>query len=198
MTENNSQKCSYYNSGYCKFGKKENGCRYLHPTECCKDSKCKDKGCQLRHPKKCRHGEKCRYQTLCAYKHFEYETKNTVPFNQSKGDDTLNLTAEIECLKEEIVELKSENERKIEELESFHLLELEDQNKENISIINNLKKIHDKNHIALVEAHTEEVNVLKFQNEQLQRTLAFKESLDVTLASKDKDLVKAQAELKQL
>ena len=87
---------------------------------------------------------------------------------------------------------------KIKELESIHLLELEDLQKENISIINNLKNVYDKNHIALVEAHTEEVNVLKFQNEQLQRTLAFKECLDVTLASKDKDLVKAQAELKQL
>ena len=198
MTENNSPKCSYYNSGYCKFAKKENGCKYLHPTECCKDSKCKDKGCQLRHPKKCRHGEKCRYQTLCAYKHYEYETKNTVQFNQSKDDDTLNLTAKIKCIKVEIVELKSENQIKIKELESIHLLEQEDLQKEKKSSINNLKNVHVKNHIALVEAHTEEVNVLKFQNEQLQRTLAFKECLDVTLAFKDKDLVKAQAELKQL
>ena len=108
----------------------------------------------------------------------------------TKVNDTLNLTAEIEFLKVEIVELKSENERKIKELESIHLLELEDLNKGNISIINILKKIHDNNHIALVEAHTEEVNGLKFQNEQLKRTLAFKESLDVALVSKDKDLVK--------
>ena len=79
------------------------------------------------------------------------------------------------------------------------MLELEDlENKKNISNINNLKKFHDNNHIALVKAHTEEVNVLKIQYEQLQRTLSFKECLDVTLASKDKDLVKAQAELKQL
>ena len=47
-------------------------------------------------------------------------------------------------------------------------------------------------------SHTEKVNVLKFQNEQLQKTLAFKESLDITHASKDKDLVQAQAEMKQL
>ena len=78
------------------------------------------------------------------------------------------------------------------------MFELEDLQKEYISIINNLKNVHDKSHIALVKAHTEEVNVLKFHNEQLQRTLAFKECLDVTLASKDKDLVKAHAELKQL
>ena len=57
---------------------------------------------------------------------------------------------------------------------------------------------HDNNHIALVEAHTEKFNVLKFQNEQLQRTLVFKECLDITLASKDKDLVQRQAEMKQL
>ena len=32
----------------------------------------------------------------------------------------------------------------------------------------------------------------------MQETLAFKEGLDFTLASKDEDLVKVQAELKQL
>ena len=47
-------------------------------------------------------------------------------------------------------------------------------------------------------SHTEKVNFLKFQNEQLQKTLAFKECLDNTLASKDKVLVQAQAEMKQL
>ena len=132
------------------------------------------------------------------YKHSKGETKNTVQFNQSNEDNTLNLKAEIKSLKAEIVELKSENDRKIKDLESIHLLELQDLQKENISVINNLEISHDKKHNALVESHAEEVNGLKFQNEQLQRTLAFKETLDVTLASKDKDLVKAQSELEQL
>ena len=57
---------------------------------------------------------------------------------------------------------------------------------------------HDKKHKELVEAHAEEVNGLKFQNEHLQETLVLKESLEVTLASKDEDLVKVHAELKQL
>ena len=57
---------------------------------------------------------------------------------------------------------------------------------------------HDKKHNALVEANAEEVHGLKFQNEQLQGTLAFKDSLYVTLASMDEDLVKIQAELKHL
>lgn len=198
MTEANPPKCSYFNKGYCKFIKKENGCRYAHPTECCKVSKCRDKGCPLRHPKKCRHGEKCRYQTKCLYKHSKDNTDNTVQSNQSNEDKTLNLAAEVKNLKAEIVNLKLENDRKINALVNLHLLELQDLQRENISIKNNLKMSYDKKHKELVEAHAEEVKGLKFQNEQLQETLAFKESLDVTLASKDEDLVKVQAELKQL
>ena len=198
MTEANLPKCSYFNSGYCKFIKKENGCRYSHPTECCKVSKCKDKGCQLRHPKKCRHGEKGRYQTRCLYKHSKDDTNTNVKFNQSYEDKTLNLTAEIKHLKAEIVNLKSENDGKIKSLVNIHLLELQDLQKENISINNDKEMSHDKKHNALVEAHAEEVHGLKLKNEQLQGTLAFKESLDVTLASKDEELVKVRAELKQL
>ena len=38
-------KCSYYNSVYCKFSRKESGCRFVDPEENCKLSKCKDKLC---------------------------------------------------------------------------------------------------------------------------------------------------------
>ena len=51
MSEAYSRKCRYYNSGYCKFTRKENGCCNLHPTETCKIPKSREKGCPLRHPK---------------------------------------------------------------------------------------------------------------------------------------------------
>ena len=69
MAEDNSIKCTYFNSGYCKFTRKENGCCYLHPAESCKIPKCKDKGCPQRHPKTSRHDKQCRYQTRCMYNH---------------------------------------------------------------------------------------------------------------------------------
>ena len=113
-------------------------------------------------------------------------------------DITLNLTTEIKHLKSEIVNLKSENDEKIKALVNIHLLELQDLQKEYNSINNDMEMSHDKKHNALVKAHAEEVHGLKLKNQQLQGTLAFKESLDVTLASKDEDLVKVQTELKQL
>ena len=85
------------------------------------------------HLKKCRHGEKCRHQTRCLYKHSKDDTNNTVQFNQSYEDKTLNLTAEIKHLKAEIVNLKSENDGKIKALVNIHLLELQDLQKEVIS-----------------------------------------------------------------
>ena len=120
MTQTNPTKCSHFNSGNCKFIKKENGCRYTHPTDCCKIPKCKVKCCPFRHLKKCRHGEECRYQTKCMYKH--EETNTTVEFDESNIGKVLGLTAEIECLKSEIDKLKSENESKVNDLENIHLL----------------------------------------------------------------------------
>ena len=49
MAEENSSKCTYFNSCYRKFTRKKNGCCYLHPDESCKIPKCKDKGYPLRH-----------------------------------------------------------------------------------------------------------------------------------------------------
>ena len=62
-------KCAYFNSGYCKFTRKENGCGNLHPAESCQVLKCRDKGCPLRQSKACKHGEQCRYKTMCMYNH---------------------------------------------------------------------------------------------------------------------------------
>ena len=200
MTQSNPTKCSYFNSGYCKFIKKENGCRYAHPTECCKIPKCKDKGCPLRHPKKCRHGEECRYQTKCMYKHCNNEANTTQHLNELIDEKVLSLTAEIECLKAEIDKLKSENDRKVNELSKIHFLELQNIQKENVSLkstltISNVNKIK---HGEQVEVYEKEIIDLKYQNEKLQKTLIFKESLDVTLASRDIELAKAEADVEEL
>ena len=60
MAEDNSSKCTNFNSWYCKFTRKKNGCRYLHPAESCQVLKCRDKECPLRHQKICKHGDQCR------------------------------------------------------------------------------------------------------------------------------------------
>ena len=61
--------------------------------------------------------------------------------------------------------------------------------------ISNVNKIK---HGEQVEVYEKDIIDLKYQNEKLQKTLIFKESLDVTLASRDIDLAKAEADVEEL
>ena len=64
---NNHSKCSYNDTGYCKF-KEE--CRKLHSSSICQNDNC-DKSCPERHPKECKFREKCKFhgKGLCAFSH---------------------------------------------------------------------------------------------------------------------------------
>ena len=44
MPESTSKKCTFLNSGYCKFTNKDNDCKYIHPATSCsiKNAKTKD------------------------------------------------------------------------------------------------------------------------------------------------------------
>ena len=117
MTEANPAKCSYFNSGYCKFMKKENGCRYGHPTESCKTPRCRDKGCPFKNPKTCRHGQQNRYQSRCMKQHLKDVANNTSGLEKNTDDITINIKAEIENMKADIVKLKSDNDDKVHALE---------------------------------------------------------------------------------
>ena len=181
MYEADSTKCSHYNSGYCKFIRSENGCRYLHPAETCTLQKCRDKGCPSRHPKMCRHGEQCRYKTKCMYKHKKYDSSNIRP-NTKKTDDRIeSLEKEITLLKAEISKLKAENEFKVEALGKVHLLEMEEVKKKNNDLVKRFKK---------------EVRELKIANTKLQLSLESKESVNVTLVCKDNVTVKQNDQVK--
>ena len=172
MTEANPAKCSYFNSGYCKFMKKENGCRYSHPTESCKIQRCRDKGCPFRHPKICRHGQQCRYQSRCMYQHLKDVANNASGFENNNDDITINLQAEIDNLKADIVKLKTDNDEKVNTLAKIHLLELQELQKVNITIKNNLEMFHINNHNKLIEGHAHEVNDISIRNEYLKKTFS--------------------------
>ena len=157
MAEEKSRKCTYFNSGYCKFTRKENGCRYLHPAESCQIQKCRDKACPLRHPKKCRHGEQCRYQTRCMYNH----AKDNASKARSKmiGDNAKNMDEELKLLKAEVDKLKAENEFRVEALARIHLLELED-----------VKQKHNK----LLKGYMKEVKELKKTKSKIANEISIK------------------------
>ena len=64
---NNSSKCTFNNSGYCKYS---DSCRKQHAVEKCKESNC-DQECTRRHPRECNRGESCKFlrRKICAYDH---------------------------------------------------------------------------------------------------------------------------------
>ena len=95
----------YFNSGYCKFTNKKNGCRYIHPEKVWNIIRCKDKDCPFRHPKMCKHFEHCRYRKNCVYWH-EIEThSNIVQVNANSMRETRYLLTKILTLKAEIVKI---------------------------------------------------------------------------------------------
>ena len=66
--------------------------------------------------------------------------------------------------------------------------------KNNLNVLN----FNQNKHSEQVEAYAKEIHDLKAQNKSLQKSSANKESLDVTLASNDIDLAKAQADVEEL
>ena len=133
MSENASKKCVYFNSGYCRYTKKQNGCKNLHPKENCETRDCNEKGCPKRHPKRCRYLEECRFQSHCSYTH----QKRALVINE-KSD----LLDKIKNLKFEICTLKKDNNDKINMLAKVHLtelLEIKEKNDDLQNIINDLK-----------------------------------------------------------
>ena len=69
MSEGTMKKFSHYNSGFCRYIKKEYGCKHFHHKENCEITVCKDKECPKRHPNICRYLDQCRFQSQCSYSH---------------------------------------------------------------------------------------------------------------------------------
>ena len=137
------KKCAYYNSEYCKFSRKETGCKNYHAKEICKVTKCRDKKCQERHSKECRFQEECRFQLGCSYKHTKPEPKQNV------SEEVKSLIEDVDTLKKEIVNLKDENDIKINNLVKVQLAELKEIRNENEKLKVNLNLSQESFDVAL-------------------------------------------------
>ena len=91
------KKCVYFNSGYCRYTKKEMGCNNLHPKDVCELQGCREKSCLNSHPKKCKFGDECWFQSSCSYSH-----GNKKFHTEEQKYKWVNLKKEIENLKKEI------------------------------------------------------------------------------------------------
>lgn len=145
------KKCTFYNVGYCKYSRKENGCKLYHPEECCQLLNCIDRYCPRRHPRVCRFGETCLFQNGCAYKHFVGD----------RNKEIIDMTEQVKILQAEIVEIKKENDSKINILAKVHLKELEYVKNQNTLL---RKALEDKNeylNVSLAMKDSELKNALE-------------------------------------
>ena len=127
MSEETRRKCRYYNSGYCKFSRKENGCKNVHPKENCKVFNCPGKACPDRHPKKCKFNVTCRFQSRCSYLHESADLENV-------RAELNNSEKEVSKLKVEIEMLKTEIDKKVNELSKVYMKELKELQTENVAL----------------------------------------------------------------
>ena len=99
--------------GYCKF-KEE--CHFQHFHETCQKRLCKDNECRFRHPKTCKFRQNCKFfqKKICFFKHHELQTVKIV--NSQKEIDILEK--EVAKLKDEILHLKNNVNKKEHELEA--------------------------------------------------------------------------------
>ena len=167
MSEGVPKKCAYYNSGYCKFSRKQNGCRHFHPETNCVDKNCRDRSCPRRHPKNFKFGQTCSYQSRCSYKH-------TTSDHDNVSREIYEGKEQVKALKKEIIKLKEDNDTKVNQLVKLHMSELETMKVENAK----LRK------------------VIKESKESLGDTLASKdEEFKLILNSKDQEIAYYNSEM---
>ena len=109
----------------------------------------------------------------------------------SFNNELSKLTKEIEILKEEITNLKVENDKKVNSLVKVHLNELDDLKNENVLLRQNLTAMKDSFDATLVK-RDEENKVMK------QSLVSTKDSFDVTLASQNRHLVQTKEQLEEM
>ena len=119
MSQGDKLKCSHYNSGHCKFVKKEKGCKFHHNERVCEIQNCKDKKFSGRHPKSCKFGDTCRFQVRCSYKHEKDQPPKEIISIE-------NTSKEVGQLKADIAKLKEDNYIKLNILAKVHYNELEE------------------------------------------------------------------------
>ena len=166
MNEVSERKCLYFNSGYCKFSKREYGCKRYHPEQNCQITGCKDKVCPYQHPKKCKFAETCRFQSRCAYSH-----DNNIK-ERSVNEELDIAVKEIDKLKAEIMKLQEENDNRVNLLVRVHLREIEDFKIENIAL-----KVK-------VESQTEALGISNTKNNKLKQLNTVVEAKNKTLMKK--------------
>ena len=132
MSEGVPRKFAYYNSGFCNFSRKLNGCRHYHAETNCEEQNCRIRSCPRRHPKKCKFGQTCRYQSRCSYRHLTSDHNNV-------SKEISEAKEQVEALKKEIIKLKEDNDTKVNQLVKVHMSEMEAKKRDNAELRKEIK-----------------------------------------------------------
>ena len=84
--------CKFFQTGYCKF---KMTCKKKHVTIVCDDKMCNQKGCEKRHPRRCKYLIKygnCKLGSICAYSHDNQNSKRENERLEKKIDELLDKT----------------------------------------------------------------------------------------------------------
>ena len=100
---NNSEKCLFNDTGFCKF---RTECRKQHCESVCQIEDC-DRKCLNRHPKPCKHRQKCKFlaKNICAFSH-----ANDTLEKESLGDGVLER---MEAIEKQVAQNKIKHETEI-------------------------------------------------------------------------------------
>ena len=121
-SENSDKKfCPFWIVGFCKFHDK---CYLEHAQGDCENNQCNIKSCHKRHRKQCKFGNKCKYfkKQSCQFLH----TKENTNQQRDITKQIVDTEGKVQKLKEGIMNLKSDNEKKVNVLVKVHMQEMED------------------------------------------------------------------------
>ena len=115
QNEETSQKCEFYNRGYCKNGE---DCDYKHPEKVCLKANCFNEKCHDRHPNPCWWGLRCKFhnKNMCLFSH-----DTTVQNDEKRVGELEKLVAKLQkeskMQNEEFKDLMKKMENKFDKLE---------------------------------------------------------------------------------
>ena len=166
------KKCSFFDTGYCKYGEK---CKFKHFLIKCEISECENVNCSFRHPKPCKHRKKCKYfsKGICSYEHDTLAHDDAQELKAHKSFEEKIKQLEIKAIKNE-----SDHQNQIKAF----WVELKEQKKIIAEVIacKNMseKKMQDnENKLGKMKnGHQEEIKILHIKIKDQEKTIEEKTS----------------------
>ena len=171
-----SEKCKYYNRGYCK---NKEDCENLHNDKVCDDLDCDENKCEKRHPNPCRFGPRCQFKKRkqCLYLHVTLAPNDAAieALNQKFTNTFKQLERDLERKDSEIKMLQGKL-TSLEGVDSEHLLRnIEKDLESNKLQINGLEsKIEELGNLHKVQRKDQEKRIKELEKIIKSRDSRFK------------------------